>query len=100
MRIIPWYFASKYSTLEDCDEAHDEIKWFSNRALLLVAALLLLVMTLLAVDKFVIDIPGVISAGAYLVGIAIGVYLALSDMIGAVNQRKKELMDEMWDEGH
>lgn len=102
MRLIPWYFASKYKTLEECDDVGEEVQYCSHRMLLpIILAGILLVGLMTASDY--IEIPGlsdILILLALFTGILFGLTGALVQMVQAIDCRKEEIVEEMWDEGH
>lgn len=106
--IIPWFFANKYKTLEDCDEVLNEIRWYIRRGTTIGFLLLLISLGFDTLSTYLYDIEllsyDVYWGVGYITGVVFGVFgswcLIIGDMQTAVNERKKEILEEMWDEGH
>lgn len=106
--ILPWFFANKYETLEDCDEVLDEIKWFTKRGMNIGFSIMLVTLLFFALAVYLYDdgilLEDIYTGMTYITGIVFGSFggwmFFIGEMQSAVNERKKEILDEMWDEGH
>lgn len=102
MRLIPWYFASKYDSLEECEDVKEEIGFYARRVLVsILLSGVVLCSCALAGDY--IYIPGwekVTTLIGLFTGVIFGIGLSISEMSSAVNLRKKEIVEEMWNTGY
>lgn len=102
MRFIPWYFASKYDSLEECEDVKEEIGFYARRVLVPMLLSAVVLCSCVLAGEY-IDIPGwddITTLIGVFTGVVFGIAVSISEMLSAVNLRKEEIVEEMWDSGY
>lgn len=102
MRMIPWYFASKYDSLQECEDVGEEVQYYSRMMLLPIILTGILLCTLVCASNY-FDVPGLtdfLILLSLLEGVFFGIGSSLVQMMHAIECRKEEIVEEMWDESY
>lgn len=102
MRLIPWYFASKYDSLEECEDVREEIGFYARRVFYSILISGVVLCSCVLAGEY-IDITGwedITTLIGVFTGVIFGIGFCISEMLSAVNLRKEEIIEEMWDSGY